>query len=191
MEFRVAYPNELYHHGIKGQRWGVRRYQRPDGTLTKAGEKRYHKRLVEKAVIIGQQASIANTRLKRAKKASDAAQKRARENPTDKNLRKAKERKRVYDAAVKESNEWNRTFSSAVKEAKNNVAHIEKTYGKTKLKAVPEDVKTAGRKYVNQLEKHALPGVILLGAVGGSVTSAIGANRDRQVAEYFREHPRG
>ena len=43
MEFRVAYPNELYHHGIKGQKWGVRRYQRPDGTLTKAGEKRYHK----------------------------------------------------------------------------------------------------------------------------------------------------
>lgn len=34
MEFRIAYPNELYHHGIKGQKWGVRRYQRPDGTLT-------------------------------------------------------------------------------------------------------------------------------------------------------------
>lgn len=31
----------LYHHGIKGQRWGVRRYQRRDGTLTTAGKKRY------------------------------------------------------------------------------------------------------------------------------------------------------
>lgn len=32
---------ELYHHGIKGQRWGVRRYQNPDGSLTAAGQKRY------------------------------------------------------------------------------------------------------------------------------------------------------
>ena len=34
--------DELYHHGIKGQRWGVRRYQNKDGSLTKAGELRYY-----------------------------------------------------------------------------------------------------------------------------------------------------
>lgn len=33
--------NELYHHGIKGQRWGVRRFQTEDGSLTNAGLKRY------------------------------------------------------------------------------------------------------------------------------------------------------
>lgn len=33
--------NELYHWGIKGQRWGFRRYQNPDGTLTAAGKERY------------------------------------------------------------------------------------------------------------------------------------------------------
>lgn len=31
----------LYHHGILGQKWGVRRYQNADGTLTEAGKKRY------------------------------------------------------------------------------------------------------------------------------------------------------
>lgn len=39
--YRTPYPNELYHHGIKGQKWGVRRYQNPDGTLTAAGKRRY------------------------------------------------------------------------------------------------------------------------------------------------------
>ena len=32
---------ELYHHGIKGQRWGIRRFQNEDGTLTEAGKARY------------------------------------------------------------------------------------------------------------------------------------------------------
>lgn len=34
---------ELYHSGIKGQKWGVRRYQNEDGTLTDAGKARYNK----------------------------------------------------------------------------------------------------------------------------------------------------
>jgi len=32
---------ELYHHGILGQKWGVRRFQNADGTYTAAGKKRY------------------------------------------------------------------------------------------------------------------------------------------------------
>lgn len=33
--------DELYHHGIKGQKWGRRRYQNADGSLTPAGKQRY------------------------------------------------------------------------------------------------------------------------------------------------------
>ncbi len=33
--------NYLAHHGIQGQKWGVRRYQNPDGTFTEEGKKRY------------------------------------------------------------------------------------------------------------------------------------------------------
>lgn len=35
------YTGELWHHGIQGQKWGVRRYQNSDGTLTELGRKHY------------------------------------------------------------------------------------------------------------------------------------------------------
>lgn len=36
----IVYNGELYHHGILGQKWGVRRFQNKDGSLTAAGKKR-------------------------------------------------------------------------------------------------------------------------------------------------------
>lgn len=35
----------LYHHGILGQKWGVRRYQNPDGSLTTEGMRRRAKQI--------------------------------------------------------------------------------------------------------------------------------------------------
>ena len=37
----MYYESELYHHGIKGQKWGVRRWQNSDGTFNAAGKERY------------------------------------------------------------------------------------------------------------------------------------------------------
>jgi len=46
--------NELQHYGILGMKWGVRRYQNEDGSLTKAGKRR-----------VGQNKKLANATLRR------------------------------------------------------------------------------------------------------------------------------
>ena len=40
-EGKLVPVDEFMHHGIKGMKWGVRRYQNPDGTLTEEGRDRY------------------------------------------------------------------------------------------------------------------------------------------------------
>lgn len=52
---------ELYHHGIRGQKWGVRKYQNIDGTYTEEGKKRYssNKKSIAKKIAIGAGATLA------------------------------------------------------------------------------------------------------------------------------------
>lgn len=40
----MEYDDYLMHHGIKGMKWGVRRYQNSDGSLTAAGKKHYERK---------------------------------------------------------------------------------------------------------------------------------------------------
>ncbi len=60
--------NSLAHHGIKGMKWGVRRYQNADGTLTSAGKKRYSVSGKERKELTPEQKAARDARVKKALK---------------------------------------------------------------------------------------------------------------------------
>lgn len=59
------YQPVLEHHGIKGQKWGVRRYQNADGSLTPKGEARYKKEVDKLYTKAAQQENSNHAYLKR------------------------------------------------------------------------------------------------------------------------------
>lgn len=102
----------LAHHGIRGQKWGVRRYQNEDGSLTSAGKSRYSTDSAKKATKSLNRIEKENAKLKTksaiARIKANKAYQKGKDSKSESYAKRAKE----YDDAVKAGEKLTKSLAS-------------------------------------------------------------------------------
>lgn len=105
-EYVIGPDGELYHWGIKGMRWGQRRYQNKDGSLTPAGKKRYkstEEELKAREKVIKNKERVRAMQAKQAAKKAelDAREAALNDGPKKKTLKETLQERKEAKAAKK------------------------------------------------------------------------------------------
>lgn len=132
--------NELMHWGIKGMKWGVRRYQNKDGSLTPAGRKRYDKEMAK----LKEEEKIAKNKLRTQAKLNKLDEKR-------KEVEALKSGKPIQKKTQQASTPSVKDMSDDELRRVVNRMLMEQQYSKLK----PEQV-SAGKKFVDKVVKDVI-----------------------------------
>lgn len=132
----VLINGELYHSGIKNMKWGIRRYQNKDGSLTPEGKKRYGDKP-------GSSKSSVDTKKKADMQGETTEEKRAR-------LLKSTDAKELYEnrhlLTTNELNERINRIDTEVRLSSKIVQETKKT-GMERVKAITENINTITNLY--------------------------------------------
>ena len=117
-QYYLTREDELYHYGIKGQKWGLRRYQNYDGSYTQAGLQRYNhsKNIYEKRKANYESIKRDSTKSKYEKQLAKAQVKEAKRqmNKDYKHLaldKKADEGKILYKQGMRITNNKSQAYT--------------------------------------------------------------------------------
>ena len=154
--------NNLYHYGIKGQKWGVRRFQNKDGSLTAKGKKRYNDDEYDEERERLEQEVAARRGVKYVRKTKKEREAEDAENERQENERRSKE-----DAAYKRTEDKMKEIDKKLQakydfNSSDNVDKYYKEYDEEWFKILYEERKKEGLSHVDmsadELYHHGIKG---------------------------------
>lgn len=162
MSYEIIYSDELAHHGILGMKWGVRRYQNADGSLTREGMKRYN---------------TSKSRYESAKKAHTEAKEQYKENKTDSNKANVKNAKAEVKSAKKQlSKDYDQLKKDKMADKGKNLYQQGKTItGNANVKRAMETVAAGSLILSGILYNHGKTNMAMATIATGAGLEALGA----------------
>ena len=148
------YSDELSHHGILGQRWGIRRYQKKDGSLTPAGLKRYGSEANFKKI----QRAEAKAQ-KEAEKAKYRAKTEAEIAKINKKYKINKPDEKKEETKAKEGSSKSKAKSINEMTDDEIRARINRIQLENQLKSLTPVQQTKGQKFVKMVSDAAVPAI--------------------------------
>lgn len=185
MDYYITSDGELYHYGVKGMKWGIRRYQNADGSLTAAGKKRAKQEYKEDnktAFELGKNATISGRAaaysINRTARLKNKFEKRQHKDP-DGLTRRTKSLRDKMEASAKTTEQLSATYMKHKAAAEAHCKGLMDKYGKEAVSSVKyKDINTKNSKFkvvnerTNTLTDYAVSGLSFVAATGAVMMGA-------------------
>ena len=188
----------LVHHGTKGMKWGIRRYQNKDGSLTPAGKKRYDREMKklreEEAAIKTREATKAKLAKLEAKRQDLDARKKALDSEPEQNTAESKSKTTIAKPSKPEKRKKIKDMSTEELRAMKERLQLEKDY-KDLLKSTRQESMSKGKTFVENVltksgENLATQVLNHFGAKALNSLININVDKDKKVDVIFANNKR-